>query len=316
MKTALLASCLALMATSALAQSSDEIAVFTKNKVDPFFEEARFGADSKAKELGLKTVQYAPTQPNNFQEQIAEVEDAIVRKPRGILFVPVNGQGLKDSVDKVHKSGIPIVNFVDQGAGAFDGFVVYDDKKLGRDVTEVMAKALNGKGNVIIIEGVKGSPTSDNRTAGALETFKKYPDIKVLAIQPANFQRGQALQVTENLLQQFSQIDGVVADSDNMALAALEAFASAGRPQPYVVSMDGTVEGVKSVAEGGLLALTEFSGFTMGCIGVEMLDRLAKGEKVQTQITLDAPVITKDNASQFGQPLEQRKCKTIAELGY
>ncbi|MBZ7924224.1 sugar ABC transporter substrate-binding protein [Ensifer adhaerens] len=316
MKTAVLAACLVLAATSVWAQDSNEIAVFTKNKVDPFFEEARYGAETNATALGLKAVQYAPTQPNNFQEQISEVEDAIVRKPRGMLFVPVDTQGLKPSVAKVKKSGIPIVNFIDKGVGDYDGFVVYDDRKLGRDVTEVMAKAMNGKGNVIIIEGIKGSPTSDNRTAGALEALKNYPDIKVLAIQPANYQRGQALQVTENLLQQFPDINGVVGDSDNMALAALEAFASAGRPQPFVVSMDGTVDGVNSVRDGGLLAVTEFSGFTMGCIGVEMLDKLSKGEKVKNDITLEAPVITKANADGFGQPLKERKCKTIADLGY
>lgn len=83
MKTAVLAACLVLAATSVWAQDSNEIAVFTKNKVDPFFEEARYGAETNATALGLKAVQYAPTQPNNFQEQISEVEDAIVRKPRG-----------------------------------------------------------------------------------------------------------------------------------------------------------------------------------------------------------------------------------------
>jgi ribose transport system substrate-binding protein len=305
-----------LLSGSAFAQASNEIAVFTKNKVDPFFEEARIGANVAAASFGLKTTQYAPTKPNNFQEQIAEVEDAITRKPKGMLFVPTDSQGLKPSVDKVRQSGIPIVNFIDAGVGNYNGYVVYNDRKMAAEVTGLLTKALNGKGNVIIIEGVKGTGVSDNRTAGALDALAKSPEIKVLAVQPANYQRGQALQVTENLLQQFPKIDAVVADSDNMALAALEAFAAAGRPKPLVVSMDGTVEGVSSVAGGGLFAVSEFSGFLMGCVGVEMLEKLSKGEKVPERITLNAALITIENASKFMVPIDKRKCKTIVELGF
>lgn len=58
----------ALLGSTAVAQSA-EIAVFTKNKVDPFFEEARVGADVAAKSLGYQTVQYAPTRPNNFRSR-------------------------------------------------------------------------------------------------------------------------------------------------------------------------------------------------------------------------------------------------------
>lgn len=300
---------------SAAAAHSAEIAVFTKNKVDPFFEEARVGADAAAKTLGYKTVQYAPTRPNNFQEQIAQVEDAITRKPAGMVFVPVDIKGLKPSVDKVRAAGIPIVNFIDAGEGNFNSYVIYNDHRLGADVTHILAEKLGGKGNVVIIEGVKGSATSDNRTAGAVETLKSYPGINVVAIQAANYQRLQALQVMENLIQQFPQIDGIISASDNMALGALEAMESAGRDAPQVVSMDGTVDGVQAVTEGRMLATAEFSGFQMGCTAVEFIDRLSKGEKVPERLELTAAMITKDTASQFGQPLDKRVCKPLKDLG-
>lgn len=304
----------ALLGSTAVAQSA-EIAVFTKNKVDPFFEEARVGADVAAKSLGYQTVQYAPTRPNNFQEQIAQVEDAITRKPAGMVFVPVDIKGLKPSVDKVRAGGIPIVNFIDAGDGNFNSYVVYNDHRLGAEVTKILAEKLGGKGTVVIIEGVKGSATSDNRTAGALETLKAYPDMKVLAIQAANYQRLQALQVMENLIQQFPEIDGIIAASDNMALGALEAMESAGRDAPQVVGMDGTVDGVNAVSDGRMLASVEFSGFQMGCTAVEFIDRIAKGEKVPDRVELTAAMITKDNASEFGQPLEKRVCKSMKALG-
>ncbi|MFD2274393.1 substrate-binding domain-containing protein [Undibacterium arcticum] len=56
---------------------------------------------------------------------------------------------------------------------------------------------LGGKGNVIILEGVKGSTTSDERVRGFHKALTEFPNVKVLASQPANYQRLQALQVTE-----------------------------------------------------------------------------------------------------------------------
>ena len=303
------------LATNAMAQDSGEIAVFTKNKIDPFFQEARVGAEASANSLGFAVVQYAPTKPNNFQEQIAQVEDAITREPAGMVFVPVDPQGLGPSVDKVAAAGIPIVNYIEAGAGSYTATVIYDDVRLAREVTTILAEAMGGRGNVVIIEGIKGSDASDKRTAGALEALEAYPDIKVLAIQPANYQRGQALQVTENLLQQFPQIDGVVTASDNMGLAALEAFSSAGKPQPFVVGMDGTLDGVNSINEGGMLASAESSGFTMGCIGVEMIAKLSRGQDVPAFIELVAKPIVAENADEFGTPVDQRTCPTMADLG-
>ena len=71
-------------------------------------------------------------------------------------------------------------------------------------------KALGGKGNVVIIEGVKGSISGQDRNKGFQEVLKRYPNVKLLASQPANFQRLNALQVMENLLQTHRQIDGVL----------------------------------------------------------------------------------------------------------
>jgi ribose transport system substrate-binding protein len=305
------------LVTGAHAQDSKggEIAVFTKNNVDPFFEEARVGTNVAAKALGYATVQYAPTRPNNFQEQIAQVEDAITRKPLGMIFVPVDVKGLKPSVDKVRDAGIPIVNFIDLGDGKFNSYVIYDDRQMGVDVTNVLAEKLGGKGTVIIIEGIKGSATSDNRVAGAQEALKKYPGIKVLAVQAANYQRLQALSVMENLMQQFPKIDGVIAASDNMALGAVEAMESAGRGGAQAVSMDGTIDGVQAITAGRLLASAEFSGFQMGCTAVEIIDRLAKKQSVPERLMLKAAMITKENAEKFGKPLQARTCKSLAALG-
>lgn len=312
---ALLLSALAQSAALAFA-ADDEVAVFTKNKVDPFFEGARAGADASAKRLGLKTIHFAPTKPNNLQEQVAQMEDAIVRKPRGIVFVPVDVKGFKGAIDKARAANIPVVNYIDEGEGNFNGVVVFDNRKLGAMVARHLAQSIGGKGGVVIIEGVKGSSTSDARTSGALDALKAFPDIRVLAVQPANYQRLQALQVMENLMQTHPQIDGVIAAADVMALAAGEAMDAAGRKRAAIVGMDGTIEGAKAVLDGRMLASGAFSGFTMGCLAVEMIDRIARKQPVPARVGLEAELIDKGTATEYVVPFDKRQCKRLADLGY
>ena len=124
---------------------------------------------------------------------------------------------------------------------------------------------MGGKGNVVILEGVKGSLTSTDRVRGFNDAIKEFPEVKLLASQPANYQRLQALQVTENLMQSFPQIDGVLAANDAMAIGALEALDGANR-KAVVVGINGSREAVELIKSGRLLASGDFNGFVQGCL--------------------------------------------------
>jgi ribose transport system substrate-binding protein len=63
---------------------------------------------------------------------------------------------------------------------------------------------------------------------GFNDALKENPGVKLLASQ-GNYQRLQALQVMENLIESHPQIDGVLAASDAMAMGAIEALESANR---------------------------------------------------------------------------------------
>jgi len=68
----------AALATSAMAQSGERIAVFTKNQTNPFFQVVRLGADSAAKQMGAVVTHYVPTKPDSIPEQLSQVDDVII----------------------------------------------------------------------------------------------------------------------------------------------------------------------------------------------------------------------------------------------
>ncbi|AXF25878.1 sugar ABC transporter substrate-binding protein [Burkholderia pyrrocinia] len=289
--------------------ASETIAAFYKNQVDPHFALVHAGVDAEAKLLGVSVTHYAPTRPNDLGEQLSELEDVGVKKPSAVLFMGVNPHGVVPAIQKINAIGIPVVNYNDRVAGGkFSSVVVADDYNLGLDVARYLFKSLGGKGNVVILEGVKGSTTSDERERGFKKALQEFPNIHLLASQPANYQRLQALQVMENLIQSNPKIDGVLAAADVMAMGAIEALEAAGQKQVKVVGIGGVPESIKAIKEGRLLATAEFNGFKMGCIATMAAVRTLRKEPVPDTVLIKGIVIDKTNYAPFELPGDQRQC--------
>lgn len=303
---------LSLATTPVLAQETT-IAVFTKNHSNPFFQVLRLAADKAGAALGVKIVHYIPTKPDSIPEQLSQLEDVITKRPSALVFMPVDYVAMVPGIEKVNKAGIPIVNVTDRlKAGNTVSFVGANDYSLGLLVAEALLNKLGGKGNVIIIEGVKGSITNTDRVRGFNDGIKKFPGVKLLASQPGNYQRLQALQVTENLLQSHPQIDGVLAANDAMGIGAIEALEGAGR-KALVVSINGTKEAIDAIKAGKLLASSDYNGFIQGCLGVQIAVRHLAGKPVPKEIMLKPVVIDATNYQPYDVPPEKRNCQTWEE---
>jgi ribose transport system substrate-binding protein len=304
-------SLLAVVAASTAAWADGEtIAVFTKNQTNPYFQAVRVGADAAAKVLNVKTLHYIPTKPDSIPEQMSQVEDVVVKKPDAIVFTPVDYKALVPGVEKINAANIPVVNITDRSAaGKFVAFVGADDYSTGLETGRYLLKSLNGKGNFIILEGVKGALTSTDRVRGFNDALKENPDAKLLASQTANYQRLQALLVMENLLQSHPQIDGVLAANDAMAMGAIEALEGANRTA-RVVGINGTKEAVDAIKAGKLLASGDYNGFLQGCIGTIIAARSLRNQPVVAEIVLKPTVVSKENYQPYDTPVESRSCPT------
>ena len=311
----LLATAVAIGLGVGLARADGEtIAVFTKNQTNPFFQNVRVGAENAARQLGAKVIQYVPTKPDSIPEQMSQVEDVIVKKPDAIVFTPVDYKALIPSVEKMNAAGIPVVNVTDHMAGGkLVSYVGIDDYKVGLATGQALVTALGGKGNVVIIEGVKGSLSNQDRTRGLTDAIKAAPNMKLLATQPGNFQRLNALQVMENMMQSFPQIDGVLAANDAMATGAIEALEAANR-KAIVVGINGTKEAVDAVKAGKLLASGQADPFMQGCLATTIAIRHLRKQAVPTEMFLKPSVIDKSNYKEFDKPVEARLCPKWEDL--
>jgi ribose transport system substrate-binding protein len=289
-------------------ETGERIAVFTKNQTNPLFQVVRLGADSAARQMHATVVHYVPTQPDSIPEQMSQIEDAITKRPSAVVFVPVDSKAMVPGVQKMNAAAIPVVNIVDHSLGGqIVSWVGADEHIMALSTGRYLLEKLGGKGNVIIIEGVGGSLGSAERVRGFKQAIEAFPNVKLLASQPGNFQRLQALQVTENLMQAHPVIDGVMAANDAMALGVIEALDAANR-KALVVGLNGTKEGIDAIKAGKLLASGDFNGYLQGCIGAMAAIRQVRNLPVPKELNFPPHVVDSTNYKDLDVPESQREC--------
>src|SRR5207249_2523047 len=116
-----------------------------------------------------------------------------------------------------------------EAGGVVASFIGSDNFEGGKLAGEFIVKALSGKGNIAILEGIPGHETGDSRLRGFHSVVDGQTGLKVVASQPANWERAQCFNVLQNILQSHPDLQAVFACSAPMALGAFEAIRSANR---------------------------------------------------------------------------------------
>jgi ribose transport system substrate-binding protein len=276
-----------------------KVAFFVKNVVNPFWKAARKGADDAAAKFGVQVAHYAPTQADNVPEQTRIMEDVLTKKDAdAICWAPVDFKAQVAVAEKANAAKVPIFNFNSKLAGGeIVTFAGTDDFNMGKGVIDYMQKVLSQKGSMIILDGVPGATTAELRKQGIAEELKKYPNLKVVAQQTANFSRAEALRVTENLLQSQPNVDAIVTTNDEMALGAVAALDSSGKAGKIkVTGVDATPDGLVAIKDGKLFATVDYSAYVIGYKSVEFAVRYLNGEKMPKQEYLvDYRMVDKTN---------------------
>jgi ribose transport system substrate-binding protein len=147
-----------------------------------------------------------------------------------------------------------------------------------------VTRALNGQGRVAVVEGIPGHETGDSRLQGFREAIAEHPGIEIVASQTANWERDQAFNVTQNILQSHSDLDAIFAANDVMALGAVEAVAAAGRTGDIlVVGFDAQDEAQAAIREGRMAASIAQHPREMGRLAMVSAWRLLQGEAVPAE---------------------------------
>jgi ribose transport system substrate-binding protein len=266
---------------------------------NPFFVSVAAGAAVQAKASGISlNVQNAN---NSDQTSLDQATTALTKAPSVMIIDPVGSDSGGAITKQANQAKVPVVAFDRQPAsGDLASFIGYDAIKAGNNAAESLGKALNGTGKVVEIQGILGTNVAQDRSKGFNQGIAKFPGIQVVAVQSADFDRGKALDVMTNILQAHSDINGVYAANDEMAMgviAALKARNLAGTVK--VVGNDGIADALKAIEAGTMYSTNAESPFVLGKAVVSLAVKVAKKQAVEKNTVLTGRLVTKADVSDF-----------------
>ena len=267
-----------------------KIGIFVKDNTNPFWRYVVKGAMQAGEDLGVEVIEYTPAEASNVEQQVSLVQDAIQAKLDGIAIVAVDSNALLDSCKQAKEAGIVVIPFNsrmdDLGAETFVGIDNYTGMK---GLMEELVKKLDGKGKVVILEGVLAGYANQERMRA------------VVADQAADAQREKAITVMENILQANPEIDAVIGHNDNTALGAYQAVLDAGREDEMIITgFDAQEELLRYLAAGDerVAMSVDQSPFMQGYSGVESVVKVLKGEAVEEWVPTGGSLVTTANAQE------------------
>lgn len=263
------------------------------------FAELQYAADNdpRIKELIITNAD------GNLAKQVSDIEDLRARGVDGFLILPLSADGIAPSVEDAYDAGIPVVIYNNEiSTKKFHSIVWIDEFKFGYIGGKWLNNQLEGKGNVVVLEGVAGTSTSDLRTQGALAAFG--PGIKVLTRQPASWAYDQGKAAMEDFIAAYPKIDGVYSQGGAMSLGALEALQAAGKPLVPVPGegYNGFLKFWNRNLDKGFTSIGPDEPTWQSVEALEQLIALLEGKTVEKWHEIPLPIITDENLNQYVRP--------------
>lgn len=261
---------------------------------NPFFVSLRDGAQAAADEAGVTLT--VTDGGDDATTQANQLQDFQTKKVSAVIVNAVDSDAAGPAVTPLIDAGIPVVA-VDRAVNGVDvnSFIASDNVAGGKLAADALAAAIGKSGKVIVLQGLAGTSAARDRDKGFTEGIAAYPDIEVVASQPADFDRTKGLDVATNLLQANPDVVGIFAANDEMALGAIQALGSKAGTSVFVVGFDGTDDGVAAIKAGTMAASIAQQPEELGKSAVQTAIALAKGESVQAEVAVPVVVLDKSN---------------------
>jgi len=197
------------------------------------------------------------------KNQIDAIREFIAQKVDYIVFAPVQEEGWDDVLKEAKDAGIPVI-IVDRmiktaDDSLFTCWVGSDFRKEGDAAVAWMEETFKDRTDLKIVhlQGSMGSSAQIGRTEGLREGAARNPGWNIIYNDTGDFTQVKGKEIMEYVLKQFSNIDVIYCENDNMAFGAIEAMEAAGIAYGVnggvaVISFDATHAGLESTLKGNI----------------------------------------------------------------
>lgn len=295
------------------------IAMMPKAKGDPYFISCRKGAEEAAKELGAELLWDGPTDLDPAKQN--EVVEAWITRGVDVIAVSVeNKEGISTVLRKARAKGIKVVTWDADAEKDARDFLINQatPRGIGETLTDEAARIMGGKGDFAIITASLSAANQNEWIKFIKQRLaEKYPDMKLVAIQPSEGDRDRAFQETQNVLKVYPDVRLVMGIAAPAVPGIAEAVKQSGRTDVKVTGLSLPNMCKPYIKEGVIDSIVLWNTADLGYLTVYAANSLSNGtlkngdtkitagrlkdvEVVGDEVRLGKPFIfNKDNIDQF-----------------
>ena len=240
-------------------------------------------ADGTAELTILDGRQDALTQSNLFDTALTEKYDAII-------YIPVDIDAGVEPVERAKAAGVPVFGSCTliSKTDLYDAYINSNDVEAGEMMAKAVLDKVGDNAKLVVLEGMIGQSAQVQRFQGIQNVLASKPNVTILGQNTANWSRAEAITLMENYLtSNGDQIQGVLAENDEMAVGAIEGIRNYGlKPASIpVVGVDGIKDALQAVKRGDQLMsiLQDAKGQAQGAIDLA-LNKLLKDYKPRAAV--------------------------------
>ncbi|MCA9186212.1 MAG: D-ribose ABC transporter substrate-binding protein [Pirellulaceae bacterium] len=279
-----------------------KIAIVISTLNNPWFVVLADAAKERATELGYEATVF--DSQNDTSKETSHFENILAGKYAAILFNPTDADGSVANVRKAKERGVPVF-CIDREINASDAAaaqILSDNYSGCVEIGTYFVEQVGEEGEYIELLGLSGDNNTTNRSEGFHSVVDRFPGLKMVAQQSADFDRTRALEVMETILQGHGDIKAVFCGNDAMAMGAYQALATAGKAeQVKVFGFDGADDVVRLIGEGKIAATGMQFPKVMARTAAEYADEWIKGKRdFDQKIPVAVELVTQDNVGEYG----------------
>lgn len=234
--------------------------------------------------------------------QADQVQSFIASGVDAIIVDPVDSASTAQLTKMAQQAKMPLV-YVNRTPGDKTlppgvVFVGSDERESGTLQMEALAKLANYKGNVAIMIGNLTDAGALQRTKDVEQVVAKYPAMKVVQKQPANYSRSEGMDLMQNWTGNGEAIDIVAANNDEMAIGAAMALEKSQK-KLLIGGIDATPDGLKALASDKIQVTVFQDAVGQGKTALAVALKLIKGEKVESHVWIPFELVTKENMQTY-----------------
>jgi ribose transport system substrate-binding protein len=248
---------------------------------------------------------------NDVSTQISQVETFINDKVDAIVLLPFDGAALTPVALKAMQAGIPVINVDREFNSPFAAraTVLGDNYGMGVSAGTYICSKLGSKPNSVVAEiaGIDSLPLTQDRSRGFKDALSDC-GLKVSNRVAAAFTVESGEAAASNLLQAAPHIDAIWNHDDDQGVGVLAAIKNANRSEFFMVGGAGSKNAMDAIKAGdSVLKATVIYPSTQAADAIKMARLLVQKKamsdlvevEVPRKVTLNAPVVTKDNVDQY-----------------